>query len=425
MLIRLTLKITMKFLQKIVKLTHLLKFLIKPTFAIPFVFCLYYTWLIILQQVYLDELKLEIKSNIENITNQSRNNMIYHNNNMIPLANDSKALEIKNYKMRIKALEHKLDVNNRLHLTTQKTDFDHDEFDVETKITESSKIVQEETTKLEVTKPLISKFQTWGPGNKHLLQRKPSGYKKSNLTMADKLTELHKYIAQIRTEQQLNFDKGKTPIQRIPATRFIPKVPILTLEKQLKDKSMTDHNIPGLAQGRSYLREFEKMRATIQNEDESPIIILDWFYNSNKKTLPKVFYQMEKEFCGGCYYTNDQIFEHTADAIIIETNLYGARFEKGPSTKKRIKNQYWASWFRESAAKGFYSAKNFTLIDKDGNGPYDFAFNLTISTRQDSDVPLNWNTDEVLQSVNYIDSLFPHGARNRRKNPLFQTPFFV
>ena len=135
---------------------------------------------------------------------------------------------------------------------------------------------------------------------------------------------------------------------------------------------------------------------------ETPIVILDWYEGMRKN---KTFLTLSDEKCGACFYTNDHNFEKTADAIVIDTTEYmglmrwndeGVKTEDAPDTMNRnTKSQYWIAYPRESAAKGFKLAVNMTIKDENNN-TMDQAFNYTMSIRDDSDIVLHPQINDIL-----------------------------
>lgn len=103
--------------------------------------------------------------------------------------------------------------------------------------------------------------------------------------------------------------------------------------------------------------------------------------------------------CGNCWISNNKNLQTQADSILIDntfTQTYllehgvGRLKKQGihkwlPDLQNRNKKQYWISWMRESAAKGYQNLaamqRNDSLISK-----WDQSFNLTCSYRRDSDI---------------------------------------
>lgn len=122
-----------------------------------------------------------------------------------------------------------------------------------------------------------------------------------------------------------------------------------------------------------------------------------------------LFFDKVDDSCGGCYYTNDHLFEKTATGIILDMteyagltrfHNYGYRPANAPDTSDRAQNQYWIAYPRESAAKGFGLAENLIAPDENGNN-MDSAFNLTLSLRRDSDIVAHPTVHDVLMWTRY------------------------
>ena len=137
-----------------------------------------------------------------------------------------------------------------------------------------------------------------------------------------------------------------------------------------------------------------------QHSKSTQIKILKWPWalsrNSPHRNFPKGWmFPSEIETitldssCGGCLFTNNYLFNQTAENIWIHTSNLKDYLATGneavPHPHNRPKSQYWTGMWRESAAKGttmipelIYNRANFS--------GWDVAFNLTLDMRRDADV---------------------------------------
>lgn len=116
------------------------------------------------------------------------------------------------------------------------------------------------------------------------------------------------------------------------------------------------------------------------------VTILDWW---GKKQSAPATRKLAPE-CGGCWLTNDQSMEKTADGILLDNTRFvrHSRLDKlqkpyyrTPDMDNRNPDQYWIFWPREAASKTPDNACDVM------EGEWDSAFNLTTSYRRDSDIP--------------------------------------
>lgn len=140
-------------------------------------------------------------------------------------------------------------------------------------------------------------------------------------------------------------------------------------------------------------------------------LLLDWFADSDTKVDSsnyatkqrfegKKFLRKLSPKCGGCYYTNDQIFEKSATAILVDNWYFWQHETEGPKLSHRAENQYWIYWARESATKGFDILHKFTKTHHFGLN-YDSAYNFTTSYRRDSDIPYHPTVNDYLLKLRY------------------------
>ena len=93
--------------------------------------------------------------------------------------------------------------------------------------------------------------------------------------------------------------------------------------------------------------------------------------------------------CGGCLFTNNYLFNETANNIWINTSNLKDYLASGneavPNPRSRPKSQYWTGMWRESAAKGTTMIQEL-MYNRGNYAGWDTAFNLTLDMRRDADV---------------------------------------
>jgi len=157
----------------------------------------------------------------------------------------------------------------------------------------------------------------------------------------------------------------------------------------------------------------------IYQEDLSPkknvdgVVILDWW---GKKEAPPYLKRLTED-CGGCYLTNDQKREKSADGILLDNTRFlryahldklEEKYFNPPSLSDRNSDQYWIFWPREAASKGADGAELMT-------GGWDSAFNLTTSYRMDSDIPRPFGDYE--SELKYARYKYKNGNWTERQTP--------
>merc|ERR1712050_160906 len=91
--------------------------------------------------------------------------------------------------------------------------------------------------------------------------------------------------------------------------------------------------------------------------DEDKVLLLNWY---DRK---KPFFNKLSDECGGCWYTNENKFEHETTGILVDNTRYVQGLE-GPSLDNRNLDQYWIFWPREAASKNVEAGAKVTQKHK-------------------------------------------------------------